>query len=59
MTRAAKKELKGCLSLLLCLIVLIICVVWFVFSNYWPQALVAGLLAIAIILERSNNAPVS
>lgn len=51
MNRAAKKELRGCLSILLCAIVLCICGVWLFFGDVWPQALVGGLLALAIFFK--------
>lgn len=51
MTTEARHELSGCLSMLLCLLVLAVCGVWMVFSNYWPQALIGGLLALAVLLK--------
>lgn len=46
-----RHELAGCLSLLLCGVVVCMCVVWLFFSNFWPQALAGILLAVAILLK--------
>jgi hypothetical protein len=51
MTKESRRELSGCLSLLLCGLALCICGVWIVFGAAWPQALVGSLLAIAILLK--------
>ena len=51
MNRAMRRELPGCISLLLCMIVLIICGVWLFFGSVWPQAVVGGMLAFAILLK--------
>jgi len=51
MNRAIRRELPGCLSFLLCLLVLAICGVWLFFGSVWPQALVGGMLATAILLK--------